>query len=143
MATAAARKAEIKTRTTDQVKEDATEVFAHWGLSLSDAINMFLIKSIEVGGLPFNPRVEKPPYEKLASKAYHAPLNSDGIAVLPADWDDDEQVGTSAMGSMACTVQLLGRQRLQMPARHSYRHKPRRPSCRYGDVCNEQAPSRA
>ena len=38
------RKAEIKTRTTDQVKEDATNVYSRWGLSLSDAINMFLIK---------------------------------------------------------------------------------------------------
>lgn len=48
-----ARNAEIKTRTTAQVKSDATRVYARWGLSLSDAINIFLIKSIEVGGFPF------------------------------------------------------------------------------------------
>lgn len=85
------RKAEIKTRTTDQVKEDATNVYSRWGLSLSDAINMFLIKFIEVGGLPFNLRVEKPSYEALSAKAYHVELNPDGIAVLPAEWDDDDE----------------------------------------------------
>ena len=90
-AAAMPRKAEIKTRTTDQVKADATSVYSRWGLSLSDAINMFLIKSIEVGGLPFNLRVEKPSYEALAAKDYHAELNADGVAVLPADWDDDDE----------------------------------------------------
>lgn len=91
MSTAAtARRAEIKTRTTDQVKADATNVYSRWGLSLSDAINIFLIKSIEVGGLPFNLRAEKPSFESLSARAYHAELNDEGIAVLPADWDDDD-----------------------------------------------------
>ena len=52
---------------------------------------MFLIKSIEVGGLPFDLRVGKPSYEALSAKAYHAELNPDGIAVLPAEWDDDDE----------------------------------------------------
>ncbi len=30
----------------------ATEVYTRWGLSLNDAINTFLIKSIEVGAFP-------------------------------------------------------------------------------------------
>lgn len=89
MATAA-RTAEVKTRTTDEVKAGATDVYSRWGLSLSDAINIFLIKSIEVGGLPFNLRVEKPSYDAIAAKAYVAPINADGVAVLPADWDDDD-----------------------------------------------------
>lgn len=59
MATAAVpRRAEIKTRTTDEVKRGATEVYARWGLSLNDAINTFLVKSIEIGGLPFDLRPE-------------------------------------------------------------------------------------
>lgn len=88
---AAMRSAEIKTRTTDQVKADATSVYSRWGLSLSDAINIFLIKSIEVGGLPFDMRAERPSYEALAAKAYHAKPNGDGVVVLPADWDDDDE----------------------------------------------------
>lgn len=84
------KKAEIKTRTSHQVKTAASAVYAHWGLSLNDAINMFLVKSIEVGGLPFALRPEVPSYDAVAAMAYRAPLNSEGIAVLPADWDDDE-----------------------------------------------------
>ena len=91
MATAAAaRTAEIKSRSTERVKADATSVYAKWGLSLSDAINIFLVKSIEVGGLPFDMRPEVPSYEALAAMAHKAELNSDGVVVLPAEWEDDE-----------------------------------------------------
>ena len=41
------RTAEVKTRTTAQIKADAAAVYARWGISLSDAINIFLAKSIE------------------------------------------------------------------------------------------------
>lgn len=92
MATAARpRRAEIKTRTTDEVKKTATEVYARWGLSLNDAINTFLIKSIEVGGLPFDLRPEVPSYDTLTAVAYHSSLNAEGVAVLPAEWDDDDE----------------------------------------------------
>ena len=36
-----ARSAEIKTRTTPDVKSEAKQVYSNWGLSLSDAINIF------------------------------------------------------------------------------------------------------
>lgn len=92
MTTATApKRAEIKTRTTDEVKKEATEVYARWGLSLNDAINTFLIKSIEVGGLPFDLRPEPPSYKALAATAYKAPVNTDGVAVLPVDWDDGDE----------------------------------------------------
>ena len=91
MATGAVtRRAEIKTRTTDEVKKGATEVYAHWGLSLNDAINTFLIKSIEVGGLPFDLRPEAPSYDAIAAIAYKPKLDEGGVAVLPADWDDGD-----------------------------------------------------
>ena len=92
MATVAVtRRAEIKTRTTDEVKKGATEVYARWGLSLNDAINTFLIKSIEVGGLPFDLRPEVPSYDTIAAVAYRAPLNAEGVAALPAEWDDGDE----------------------------------------------------
>lgn len=92
MATAAIpRRAEIKTRTSDEIKAGATEVYARWGLSLNDAINTFLVKSIEVGGLPFDLRPEAPSYDTLTAMAYKAPLNAEGIAVLPAEWDDGDE----------------------------------------------------
>ncbi|MGN0287429.1 MAG: type II toxin-antitoxin system RelB/DinJ family antitoxin [Atopobiaceae bacterium] len=90
MATTALRTAEGKYRTDAETKERAAEIFAHWGLSLSDAINVFLVKSVEVGGLPFEMRIEAPAYETISRHAYKPALNVDGIAVLPAEWDDDE-----------------------------------------------------
>ncbi len=39
------RTAEVKTRTTAQIKADAAAVYARWGISLSDAINIFLLTS--------------------------------------------------------------------------------------------------
>ena len=56
------RTAEVKTRTTAQIKADAAAVYARWGISLSDAINIFLAKSTEVGGLPFAMRPETPTF---------------------------------------------------------------------------------
>ena len=90
MATAAIKRAEIKARTSSEVKDEASKVFAHWGITLNDAINMFLVKSIEVGGLPFDLRPESTPYGALSSVAYKAPIDSEGIPALPSDWDDDE-----------------------------------------------------
>lgn len=88
---ATTRNVEGKYRTSSETKSRATEVFAHWGLSLSDAINVFLVKSVEVGGLPFEMRPHTPSYESLSAHAYRAPLNEDGIAVLPSDWADDDE----------------------------------------------------
>ncbi len=85
------KRAEIKTRTTSKVKSDAAAVYAPWGITLNDAINMFLVKSVEVGGLPFDLRPQLPSYEALASIAYKAPLNEEGVPVLPADWLDDDE----------------------------------------------------
>ncbi len=92
MATAAvAKRAEIKTRTSYEVKKNATEVYARWGLTLNDAINTFLVKSIEVGGLPFDLRPEVPSFDAIAAIAYKPEMSAEGIAVLPADWDDGDE----------------------------------------------------
>ncbi len=92
MPAATARRAEGKFRTTDEVKERATEIYSRWGLTLSDAINVFLVKSVEVGGLPFDMRPTKmPSHDELMARAYKAPLNADGVPVLPADWDDYDE----------------------------------------------------
>jgi len=85
-----ARRAEIKTRTTAQIKADASKVYAHWGISLSDAINIFLTKSIEVGGLPFDMRPSVPSFDSLEHYVYHPRLDPNRVATLPEDWDEDE-----------------------------------------------------
>lgn len=73
-----------------EVTEDATKVYAHCGLSLNDAINAFLIKSIEVGGFPFDLRSEPSAYEAISAIACKLEMNADGILVLPVEWDDDK-----------------------------------------------------
>lgn len=88
--TKAPARAEIKTRTAPSVKESARNVYARWGITLNDAINLFLIKSIEVGGLPFDVRPEPLPYGKISARAIHPAIGEDGLAILPAEWDDDE-----------------------------------------------------
>lgn len=88
MPTATLRNAEGKYRTSEEVKTRAAEIYAQWGLSLSDAINVFLVKSVEVGGLPFEMRREVPDFDRLAAKAYRAPLDANGIATLPSEWND-------------------------------------------------------
>jgi DNA-damage-inducible protein J len=90
MSVSVARTAEIKTRTTPDVKEGAKNTFLHWGLSLSDAINIFLVKSIEVGGLPFEMSRNNIDYASIRERAYHPNFDSNGVAILPSDWDDNE-----------------------------------------------------
>lgn len=85
------RNTEGKYRTNERTKERAAEIYARWGLSLSDAINVFLVKSVEVEGLPFEMRAAVPVYDRIAAHALKPVLNADGVAVLPADWDDDDE----------------------------------------------------
>ena len=85
------RNAEEKHRTGPAVKDHATKICPQWELGLSDGINAFPMKSVQVNDLPFSMRPEEPTYEDIAALAYKAPLNSDGIAVLPADWDDYDE----------------------------------------------------
>lgn len=54
-------------RLNPDIKESAEAVYAHYGISLTDAINMFLHKSIDVGGLPFDLRPETPNSVTLAA----------------------------------------------------------------------------
>ena len=84
----ATRSAEIKAYVVPDVKAQAADVYAHWGMSLSDAINAFLVKSIDVGGLPFDMRVSTRPRYDAASVLPVDPRW--GSSALPADMDDDE-----------------------------------------------------
>jgi DNA-damage-inducible protein J len=84
-----ARTAELKVRVDQDVKDRASELYAHWGLSLSDAVNMFLSQSVDCDGLPFELSRRKnlslaPGYQALR------PQIVDGAALVPADWDDPE-----------------------------------------------------
>ena len=70
----------IMARIRPQIKADATAVYARWGISLSDAINIFLAKSIEVRGLPFDMRPKTPTFDGLERYAYRPTMDSYGVA---------------------------------------------------------------
>lgn len=51
-----ARTAAINMRVEPEVKSQAESLFSSLGLTLTDAINIFLHKSIDEGGIPFDVR---------------------------------------------------------------------------------------
>ena len=52
----------ISMRVDPVVKSDAEAIFGSFGLTLADAINVFLHKSIQVGGMPFD--LKQPRYNE-------------------------------------------------------------------------------
>lgn len=83
------RNAEGKHRTSSAVKDRMTEICPQW--EPGPSINAFPAKSARVDSLPLSMGLEEPTCEDIAAFAYKAPLNSDGIAVLPVDWDDYDE----------------------------------------------------
>jgi len=57
----------IQARVSLKLKRDAEAVFHSIGLKSSDAIRLFLQQSVNVGGLPFQPRARIPNAETLAA----------------------------------------------------------------------------
>lgn len=50
----------IQSRVKAELKEEAEALFSAIGLSVSDAIRLFLQQSINSGGLPFQPTAKRP-----------------------------------------------------------------------------------
>ena len=60
-----AKSASMYIRIDPQVKADVEAIYSRYGLSLTDAINIFLYQSRNVGGLPFDLRPSTPNAETL------------------------------------------------------------------------------
>ena len=60
-----AKTASMYIRIDPQVKSDVEAVYAQYGMSITDAINVFLYMSRNVGGLPFDLRPSVPNAETL------------------------------------------------------------------------------
>ena len=50
----------VQARVTAELKADAEAIFAAMGLKTSDAIRLFLQQSVNMGGLPFQPKAKTP-----------------------------------------------------------------------------------
>ncbi len=83
----------------DDVKRQSERLFKSMGLNLSTAVNVFLRKALQEGGMPFKLTAGvrgqwvDPQYVLSPQRA------ADGSAVLPVDWDDDEDAVYDALYS--------------------------------------------
>ena len=59
-----AKSATFQMRINPEVKKEAEELFAAYGLTLTDAVNVFLRQSLNTGGLPFLLSPENAEYMK-------------------------------------------------------------------------------
>lgn len=55
-----AKTSNLNMRIDPNVKEQAEQIFSTLGITVTDAVNMFLHQAIIYGGIPFNLKVEKP-----------------------------------------------------------------------------------
>ncbi|MCL1819257.1 MAG: type II toxin-antitoxin system RelB/DinJ family antitoxin [Oscillospiraceae bacterium] len=62
-----AKTASINIRVEPEVKSTVDGIFSHFGLTVADAVNIFLHKSMIVGGLPFDITLPKYNEETLAA----------------------------------------------------------------------------
>lgn len=68
-----AKSANINVRIEPEVKANAEALFSQFGITVTDAINMFLHQSIMVGGLPFE--LKQPKYNALTNMAMKEALD--------------------------------------------------------------------
>jgi DNA-damage-inducible protein J len=61
------KSASLYVRIDPEVKSDVEAIYSQYGMSLTDAINVFLYQSRNVGGLPFDLRPFRPNAETLAA----------------------------------------------------------------------------
>jgi DNA-damage-inducible protein J len=50
----------IQSRVKTELKENAEQIFDGLGMSMGDAIRIFLQQTVNMGGLPFTPMLRKP-----------------------------------------------------------------------------------
>ena len=57
----------LQVRVDDEIKNKASEIFNALGIDLSTAVRIFLLKSIAVGGLPFEMNIDNSTVKALAA----------------------------------------------------------------------------
>jgi len=89
----------IQFRTDEATKAQSSEIFGTLGITMSDAINMFLRKSILHGGIPFELKIPKynkttlnalADMERSKGKGIRGKNVRDALADLKAEDGDDE-----------------------------------------------------
>lgn len=86
-----AKESLLQVRIDPKLKQEAETVFTGMGISVSEAVRMFLIKCVHERKLPFNPSIDRHSGEL---KAYGA-LN---IFASPAKREQERDVWVSSLG---------------------------------------------
>jgi DNA-damage-inducible protein J len=93
-----AKTASMYIRIDPQVKSDVEGIYSRYGMSITDAINVFLYTSRNIGGLPFNLRPSVPNAETIAAfkeveemkRNPHLYKSFDSVEALFEDLNDDD-----------------------------------------------------
>ena len=92
-----AKTASMYIRIDPKVKSDVENIYAQYGMSITDAINVFLYTSRYIGGLPFDLRPAVPNMETIAAirevedmkRNPHLYKRFDSVEALFEDLNDD------------------------------------------------------
>ena len=93
-----AKTASIYIRIDPEVKSDVENIYSQYGMSITDAINVFLYTSRNIGGLPFDLRPPVPNAETVAAikeveemkRNPHLYKSFDSVETLFEDLNDDD-----------------------------------------------------
>ena len=58
---------DIRLRVSENIKIEAEEIFKQMGMTMSEAMRIFLNQCVNTGGLPFKPHIKLPNQETLES----------------------------------------------------------------------------
>ena len=78
----------VKAMVPADTRAKALEVLEKVGLSLTDAINLYMVKIIEEDGIPFELKDEE--FDWDSPRILHPKIDKDGGVLVPRDWLDDD-----------------------------------------------------
>jgi DNA-damage-inducible protein J len=85
-----AKNANLYIRVEQGIKSKAESLFSNFGITVTDAVNMFLHKAIMVGGLPFDVLLPKPNEETLAAMMEVQEMKKDPM--IGKSYDDIDEM---------------------------------------------------
>ena len=77
----------IRSRINPALKAEATRVFSDMGLTMSEAIRLFLTQTVAQGGLPFVVRTPNAKTKLAMQEALHDEVEAVSLGQLSEDWD--------------------------------------------------------
>ena len=86
---------EVRLRVDEKLKENAENVFHGMGMTISEAIRVFLTQSVNSDGLPFRPHLKRP--NKISMEAFSEMDSGEYTELSQAEFssylkeDDDEK----------------------------------------------------